>query len=422
MRLPLIATLGLSFWLASPLAPAARAESWCAYPLWVHEWGVHVFGADGAPATGPALPDHFHTPARPGARAADARGPAVRTLPVDSGVRALPVLHFYARAGTGSPIPLGLEVGFSAGDASAWFPEVDLLRAAADANGPAAIAARLQLIALRQARPSMVRAPVPSDPTRQLVWNRLDLTPEPTRAPPAIPAGSPATALTGQAGPSRSTQTAWVAATRKYPSLWVNGPRESERFVFYEATTHEKPLIRVQRASDWSPTRRHLALHNDGSDPVHDVFFTHREDARTFVFYAPSIPAGQSAGFLLDDHAVTARDLATATIDKLRNALVDPAAAAPPKDYQWDMNHCVMGRDPAIPFERAEGHRLYGHEIDTVLSVWGARFFAQAGTTILYREDTALLDRVMPLSLYTDMYNYVVLRRLGLALWEHVAW
>ncbi len=402
MRIHLIVSVGLSLWLAASAPPhPARAESWCAYPLWVHEWGVHVFGADGAPAAGPALPDHFHTPAKPGAP--DARGPAVRTLPIDSGMRALPVLHFYARAGLSSPIPLGLEVGFGAGDATAWFPEVDLLRAAADANGPAALAARLQLIALRHAPPATGRAPVPPDPTRQLVWSRLDLTPEPTRAPPP-------------------TTAAWVADTRKYPSLWVNGQRESERFVFYEAKTHERPLIRIQRASDWSPTRRHLALHNVGTDPVYDVFFVHREGTQTFVFYAPSIPAGQSAGLLLDDHAVTARDLTAATTDRLRTALVDQTAPQPPKDDRWDMDHCVMGRDPALPFERAVGHRLYRHEIDTVLAVWGPRFFAQPGTTVLYREDIALLDRVMPLSLYTDMYNHIVLRRLGLALWEHVAW
>ena len=401
MRLYL--TVGLSLWLALPSPHAARAESWCAYPLWVHEWGVHVFGADGAPAAGPALPDHFHTPARPGVPAVDLRGPAVRTLPIDSGMRALPVLHFYSGGSMASPIPLGLEVGFAAGEAAAWFPEVDLLRAAAEANGPAAIALRLQLIALRQTPPPTGRAPVPPDPTRQLVWNRLDLTPEPTRAPPP-------------------TTAAWVADARKYPSLWANGLRESERFVFYEAKTQERPLIRIQRASDWSPTRRHLELHNVGTDPVHDVFFIHREGARSFVFYAPSIPAGKSAGFLVDDHAVAARDLAAATTDKLRAVLVDPTAANPPQDVRWDLHNCVMGRDPAVPFERADGHRLYRHEIDTVLGVWGARFFAQPGTTVLYREDTALLDRVLPLSLYTDMYNYVMLRRLGLALWEHVRW
>jgi hypothetical protein len=79
-----------------------------------------------------------------------------------------------------------------------------------------------------------------------------------------------------------------------------------------------------------------------------------------------------------------------------------------------------MMRNPAVPVEHAEGHRLYAQEVDAMLDVWGASFFDAQGTTITYREDTAYLDQEMPLSIYTDMYNFVLLRRAGLAVWSHV--
>jgi len=64
---------------------------------------------------------------------------------------------------------------------------------------------------------------------------------------------------------------------------------------------------------------------------------------------------------------------------------------------------------------------LSGCEAGVVLDAWGARFFDAPGTTLVYREDVAQLDEVMPIAVYTDMYHYVVLRRLGLALVEGVA-
>jgi hypothetical protein len=85
---------------------------------------------------------------------------------------------------------------------------------------------------------------------------------------------------------------------------------------------------------------------------------------------------------------------------------------------QWSRDDCVMMRDPAIPTTTAEGHRLYAHEVDAILDVWAGTFFGSPGTTIVYREDPAYLDRAMPLSIYTDMYNHVKLRRLGLAVWR----
>ena len=60
-------------------APVAHAESWCAYPLWVHEWGVQSFDGQGAP-TSATLPPWFHRSAGP----ATAPMP-VRDMPVDGG-------------------------------------------------------------------------------------------------------------------------------------------------------------------------------------------------------------------------------------------------------------------------------------------------------------------------------------------------
>ncbi|MEZ4338024.1 MAG: hypothetical protein R3B82_15500 [Sandaracinaceae bacterium] len=149
------------------------------------------------------------------------------------------------------------------------------------------------------------------------------------------------------------------------------------------------------------------------------MFLVHRERGRVFVFHTPQIPAGRRAGFLLEDHAVPGAQVRARTRDALRARLADAAQPAP-GGFGWQ--NCVMMRDPAIPFEHAEGHQLYAHEVDAVLDAWGARLFGQGdGTTIVYREDVAYLDDVMPLGVYSDMYHYAQIRRLGLALMENVA-
>ena len=400
MRRSLLALLAVS--LLAPLTPDARAESWCAYPLWVHEWGVHVFGADGKPAAIEGIPSYFHTPDR--ASIPDQRK-AVRDLPVDSGMRALPVLHFYSAGSMEATIPIGVEVGFTGGAASAWYPRVDGLRSATEANGPEARAERLRLLELRELRLAGARAAdgtlpaVPADPTRQLVWDRLTLTPKPAAAPD-------------------KTAVPWVATARGLSALWVNAAAESERFVFYEAGTAEKVPLKLVRGETFGPGRRHYVLQNSGPHVVNDVLFVHREGTAVFAFYAPAIPPGKSAGFLVEDHRV--KDAKAATRDVLRAALVDAAQPEVPAEVRWGRDDCVMGRDPALPVERAAGHKLFGSEVDLIFQVWGARFFDQEGTTIVYREDEAALDAAMPLSLYTDMFNYVVLSRAGLAVWEQV--
>lgn len=388
-----LATLTLSS------AGPARAELWCADPLYVHEWGVHVVSGNGGPTAALAVPGWFHSPWDP----KPPEGPVpVRQLPADSGIRALPVLHFYGETHYGPTIPIGIEVGFRDGPALSWFPAVDLLRDAQLANGPVAQAARAKLVADRLARQNRFQAgpTLPSDPTRQLVWDRLDLV----AAPPTSP---------------RGTDVAWVQAARNLDrALWVTAPRETERFVYYEAKTSEKAPLVLRRGDTFGPGRRHYIIDNKGSFPVHDVMVIHREGTRVFVFEAPMIPPGAYAGFLLEDHL--AKDPAAATVQRMKVLLTDRDQPAPPTDVRWGPNDCVMSRDPAIPVEEASGHRLYAAEVDLILGAWKARFFEQPGTTIVYREDAAALSAAMPLSIYTDMYHDVRLRRLGLALLSNV--
>jgi len=374
----------------------ASAESWCASPLHAHEWGVQAFSADGAPLA-PPLSSHFH---RQPSNAPPTPTAPVRLLPPDSGERALPLLHFYSGGTlTSGPIPIAVEVGFTEGDALAWYPQVDERRAASVANAAPARQAREVLLRHRAAlQPhGTVRTGLDGDPTAQLVWNALSLTAEPTHRPARASAS-------------------WVDRFRDFGALWVNGARESERFVFYEAVTRERVALTLGRGDRHRADHRHFVLQNRGAHAVHDVFFTHREGDRVFVFFAPSIPAGRSAGFVLEAHSVT--DVVAATRGRLRERLVDPDSPTPPTSMHWSRDDCVMMRDPAIPTTTSEGHRLYAHEVDAILDVWASTFFESPGTTIVYREDLAYLDRAMPLSIYTDMYNHVKLRRLGLAVWR----
>ena len=371
------------------------AESWCANPLIVHEWGVHVFNAGGGTRSGvsPRLPSYFHhIPTRP-----QAVGAPVRDMPADGGMRELPVLHFYAPGSRGA-IPLGLEVGVTHGRATHWYPQVDAQRTAAEANSAEALRARAALLATRRARqPDGVSPSVTSDPTRQLIWDHLSLTPQPLhrRAEEHVP---------------------WVDRVRAFDSaLWVNTLHQSERFVFYEGETSEQAPIVITRGPTDAPGHHHLILQNRSTDEVHDVLFLHQEGEAHFGFLVPAIPAGQSAGFILEDHPIPDMQ---ALRTSWRARLVDAHEPSPPTEASW--NPCEMMRDPAIPVETAAGHQLYTHEVDAILEAWDTRFFG-GGTRIVYRESVSTLDREMPLSLYTDMFHHIVLRRLGLGLMENVS-
>lgn len=360
----------------------ALADMWCAAPLIVHEWGVHVFRGDGQPATALPLPPWFHTtgPVAP-------RSTSVRALPPDSGIRTLPVLQFYA-AGARS-VPIGIEVGFTHGPASVWFPQVDTLVPFALASGAVAAQQRVALQVQRAQRLQRQRLgePVAADPTRQLVWDRLTLNAEPSRA-------------------ALATDVGWVKELRAVDALWVESPSQSERFVFYEGETREVNPIRLARADDWDPKRRAYVVENTSAHPVHDLIITHRDGA-TLTGHVAFIAARSQA------RVVLAPAEAGALEARLRASLVTP------KDLQG-VNICVSDRDPAQPFELASSHKLFAAEVDALVSAWRPRFFEQRGTTVLWREDLAALTEALPLSIYTDMFHYVLLSRASLKLWEGV--
>lgn len=388
-----VALLALAF---VPLSTSiARAESWCAYPLWAHEWGVQSFDGQGVPVAA-TLPPWFHR----SANGASGRTP-VRDMPVDGGERSLPVLHFYSN-GTLSPnsIPVGIEVGFRRGAATVWYPQVQGIRSATEANSPTAFAARQRLIEARAARTPMggPYATLDRDPTRQLFWDRLELSAQPTNS--AHPSTQP-----------------WINTARGFDALWVNGAQESERFVFYEGATRERPLVSLERGSRHSASRRHIVLHNRSAYPVHDAILTHRQSGRVYVAHIPRIPAGRRAGFILEEHLIGAADVEARTRGLIRERLVDAGASTP----ATSQGECPMMRDPAIPVESAVSHRLYAAEVELILQTWGAAFFDAPGTTLVYREDTAYLDAMLPLSLYTDMYNDIVLHRASLAVQRGIA-
>ncbi len=387
MRLSFLVILYSVVFLGTP-AHALAGPAICAEPVWVHEWGVQSFDFQGRRQS-VRMPTWFHRASPP---PTDASLPPVRHLPADSGTRALPVLHFYTRPANPHPtLPIGIEVGFTAGNASEWYPQVDGRRSRAATQTQAARASHARIGDVRALR----RQPAPRDPTYQLFWDRLELTPLPQHTP------HPATE-------------AWVRTARTFGAMWANGAQESERFVFYEADTTERSALVVERGPTWQPNRRHLLIRNRSSHPVHDVFLTHVDRTGAFTLFVPTIPAGAYAGYLLEDHPAASGNRQQALRTQLRDRLVDPQLSQVPTDFD-PLADCVVGRNPAEPQESTQGHRLFAHEAELLLDAWAAQFFPAHGTTLVYRENTDSLDAMMPLSLFTDMHHYIRLRRLGLA-------
>ncbi|MEZ4317114.1 MAG: hypothetical protein R3F61_06410 [Myxococcota bacterium] len=359
------------------LVSSALAKSWCADPLIAHEWGVTVLTGDAAEPRKPELPAYFHTPSDPFAVAAA----PVRTLPPDSGVRTLPVVHLYAPAQ--DRIPLAVEVGFTQGEASVWYPAVDRRIPADEANGPEAAAQRAWLLDQRaKLQPMGPREDLGADPTRQLHWSALALSPEPGGRP--VPTDVP-----------------WVRDARALDhALWVDQGTQSERFLFYEADTVERSAVTLRVDGD------RFALTNTSERPVHDVWVVHGGRSA----FVPGIGPGATVRI-----AGTPAD--PALRDTLTNRWTDPTPL--PLQRDWAHDGCVMMRDPMKPVETASDHRLFPAELALLWSVWEDRLLAKDGSHLVYREDTAALDAVMPVSLYTDMRHDVRWSRLGLVLVEN---
>lgn len=359
---------------AASVLPAARtrAESWCAEEILVHEWGVHAFAGSGptrVTATTP-MPSYFHN--RPSDRQL-VDGPEVNSLPADSGERELPVVQFYLGRGSRSA-PVAVEVGFTHGAATHWYPQLNPLRG-------------IQSPSLR---------------ARELYWPRLMLSPQPEHSVVTTPV-------------------AWVNELRaNSPAAWVNNRAESERFVFYEGATTERPALEVTRGPRYARGRRHLLLRNTSAHTVHDVFFIANEGGATFLFHVPAIPPGRSSGFVVEDHATPANTPAGEFVrTQIRNTLLDPAHQGVSPN-RVNRANCVMMRNPATPFTAAQGHALFPQEVDVIMHAWGERLADAPGATIVYREDAALLDAEMPIGVYTDMHHHVKLHRASLAIMENV--
>ncbi|MDX9722241.1 MAG: hypothetical protein RBU37_15975 [Myxococcota bacterium] len=348
---------------------SAWAESWCASPIFVHEWGVHTFGQCstelGEQAKCPIdtkLPSYFHR-----------EGPAVNDVsrhvkdePVDTGEREIPVIQVYSKGGWSDRIPLAVELGFANGQAQVWYPQVD---------------ARLA-----------------NDEPIELVWSQLSGSETPLK-------------------PAPDTELDWILGLRKVPdALWLNHKDETERFIFYEGDSQESAALRLRKGEQYSPEKRHLLIENTSDADVEDVFLSFRGDGHSFLFFAPKIPAKSSAGFILEEHELSNDDWAKSSRSQLRKRLLEPLAL----DAIDPWTNCIMGRDPAQPYSISSGYRLYSEELEVLLALWAERFFDSQGYTLLYRESTAYVDQQVPLRVYTDMYYYVVLSRLSLALMENV--
>ena len=363
----------------------ARAESWCAVPLVVHEWGVHVQRVDGsAPASLP-LPSWFHDDND----RSHISSSTVRDLPADSGVRALPVLQFYAGPGFGLDVPVAVEVGFQDGEASSWWPGVDRRVPGTTARSVQAHEARKRLLAARSARSSAGQnPPLGPDPTKQLGWDHLSLT--------------------GAGRASAEAEQPWVEALRAVPdALWVSREGESDRFVYYEANTTSAPDLVISRAPDHHKGHESYQIRNRSDFEAHDIVVI----AGGRVGTLPALPHGASATLVLDRPL----DREALRAELRKSWLSD---SGPPVDYRWMDKECVMMRDPAIPVEASAGHDLYGPELDVLFGAWADRLFSGDTPRVIYREDTDAIDARMPLSVYTDMYHFVELHRLGIVVVE----
>lgn len=334
-------------------AAAARAESWCSEPIYAHEWGVMVFNGAGEGVSG-LIPLPSWIEQRGGTSGDLAHRKIltpVRALPPDNGTRDLPVLQFYAPRLWSEVVPIGVEVGFTQGVASAWFPPVNGLRSASEANSPGAQAAREKLLKARAARDphGLGGDPVPSDPTRQLIWEELTLRKIPTKLSPE-PFEQP-----------------WVQTLRAIPdALSVSTAGQVEQFVFYEGRTAERPALNLTSSGAGGACA--CEVENTGKHAAHDVFVIARDPSGAVrVGFVDTIQAGKHGSVTLDSlDPKTAR----ATLDsRLVAALTSSGHNADGTPAPKIEPGCIMGRDPRHPhrnFRKPHPVRTRGpsHRVD----------------------------------------------------------
>jgi len=408
--------LMLSACLISFCAVRAGGE-WFAQPLVAHEWGVHVFDWQGNAALTEALPDFMHTDAKPGT-SIPVEG-RVKDLPPDSGIRTKPVLYFYTPGYNigGETTPVGVEVRFAAGHASAWWPQVSIYRT------PAQVAQAVPIDwpawqAMHQGRRwNTPLTKVPDDERFELVWHNLALT---AAAPNLPPAGGDL------------PEDHWVRRARQVNSLYVSNGKEAEKFVFYEGKTAETPAIAILPPVDQQDVNYHLV--NVSDFPIYDIFAVYRDSERGVVWTkylaelppAPARPvrqgslSGGMSAFPLPDFAAlpnkSAPDAATFTAHT-SDRLLEVLTAG---EYFTGQFTDDFWRDPADFQPPTASAQLFPDEARAVEAIWRNDFFSAEGLTIIYRESPASLDQAMPLLLFTDMFHYVKLSRCGLVLNRHI--
>ena len=380
--------------LSSAIMARGQGGEWEPLPLVAHEWGVHVFDWQGNTPVAGELPAFMYSAAKLGTVVPTTQ--RVRDLPPDSGMRDKPLLYFYTpgEANPGAVIPVEVEVRFTAGQVTAWWPQVSTY-----------------------STPAQVASATSEDQRFELVWHHLALT---ATAPTLPPAGGDLPA------------DHWVTRARQVDSRYVSNGREADKFLFYEGRTTEKPVITLLPPQGRGDAHYHLL--NVGAFPIYDVFAIYRDSRRGVVWTQylaelpplPSVPARRprndlapmtalplpEVAALPENHAPDAATFAALT----RARLLDVLTAG-------EFFTAASGnwlRDPADFQPPTTAAQLFPAEARALEAIWRQDFFAAEGLTVLYREAPAYLDQAMPLRLYTDMYHFIKLSRCGLVLNQHV--
>ncbi|MBI4230791.1 MAG: hypothetical protein HY608_08145 [Planctomycetes bacterium] len=417
--------------LLLPLLPAsARARTWSAMPIEVHEWGVQVFDLSGS-GTGEPLPAHIHTPVdAPGAPVTH-WSPPVRDLPEDTGDRAKPILYFRLPgepAGYDGVVPVSVEVGFAWGDATAWYPQADhacvpsapvperdvLLRWIAslandrfekreEATARLSACGRTIRHVLEAAQThddpevrSRIAALLASYAGPQLRWDHLLMR----HSAPVFgrPEGASATpSLPGEDLPEDH----WVKVARRVDAAYIGNGLEAEKYLFYEGRTAERPAVTAEALSEGRPERGPYRLTNRSAYPVHDLFLG--DPVAVGFTYVEILNPGESVEVRMEPWGKR-----PSPGEKLLERLATQPTA--------DRGPGGALRDPAQPQGPTTQAWLHPDEARALLGIWGRDFFEGEGIRTVYREDPAALDEAMPLRIYTDMHHAIDLSRVGLVL------
>jgi len=434
---------------------------WDPLPMTVHEWGVNTFDWDSSKRLDQKLPDYLYTDKKPG-KSMGKPELRVRDMPADSGVRTKPILYFYptSKFSIEKPPKVGVEMRFAYGYANAWWPQVNLYRDAKMSAAEKAPDWNKWKTELLEKYKKMIRrdgkdpkaverwekelaqyekldhdaqiawlanrfrwhgeSDFPEDKRMQLAWEKLTLHEN-------VPEGQ---TLPGEGLPDDH----WVKVAREVDAAYVSNGKESERYVFYEGATREKPAIAVMPLKPATfPFRqdpkdpKELAIVNVGEHPIYDVTAVYRDSKKGILWTASigTLPVGGKKQYSEVDQTMALRvpDFskpgegdnvkleAVAFEKRMRDQLIENLTAG----HHFDGGGVTM-RDPADPQGPTTMHQLYKKEAVSLEKIWHQDFYQAEGLTVIYRESPAYLDEAMPLNIFTSMYSYVKLSRCGLVL------